>query len=92
MEVMTSSHLRANLAETLDRVNDDCLEIIITRTTGKPAILMSLDDYNSWKEMAHLMASPANKKHLLASIAEVEQGLVEQHDLIKVDGELDGGK
>jgi antitoxin YefM len=59
----------------LDGVNDDHEPMIITREGGKPsAVLMSLEDFNSWEETCHLLKSPANAARLRDSIAEIEAG------------------
>lgn len=84
MDVITYSDFRANLAATLDQVNDDHSPVLITRQKGKPAIVMSVDDFNSFKETAYLMSSPKNAQALNEAIARVEAGETEQHELIDV--------
>lgn len=75
MRVTSYSDLRRNLSAALDRVAEDREPLIITRDRGKPtAVLMSLEDYASFEETRHLLASPANAKRLLESIAELDGG------------------
>ena len=77
MRATTATDLRKNLAAELDRVQDDQEPLIIVRTGGKPAaVLMSLEEFGSWAETAHLLRSPENRKRLLESIAELEAGKV----------------
>ncbi len=71
---MTFSESRANYAATLDAVVDDREEVVITRAGHEPVVIVSLDDYQSMKETAYLLRSPANARRLLASIAELEAG------------------
>ncbi len=78
---MTYSAFRAQLAGTLDKVNED--HVPITRQNGKPAVVMSLEDFHSYEETAYLMASPKNAERLNQAIAEVEAGNVTQHKLIE---------
>jgi antitoxin YefM len=71
---MTYSESRARYAETLDAVVNDREEVVITRAGHDPVVIVSLDDYQSLKEAAHLLRSPANARRLLASIEELEAG------------------
>jgi antitoxin YefM len=71
MEVLSYSALRANLASTLDKVNEDHIPILITRQQGKTAVIMSLEDFKSYEETAYLMATPKNAERLNQAIAEI---------------------
>ena len=71
MNTMNYSAFRSNLAKVLDKVNEDHTPIIITRQGGKPAVVISLDDFNSYETTAHLMASPKNAIRLNEAIKEV---------------------
>ena len=84
MRTISYSEFRKNLAANLDRVNDDCEPVIITRDRGKPsAVLMSLEEFASWEETLHLMRSPANAARLLEAIAELEAGGGTERKLIE---------
>jgi antitoxin YefM len=83
MEAVTSSDLRANLKQVLDRVVDDCNPVIVTRQRGKPVVIVSLDDWNSMHETLHLLSTPNNAKRLLKSIAQIEAGLVVEREWIE---------
>lgn len=83
MDTVTYSHFRSHLANVLDRVNDDHVPVLITRQNGKPAIVMSVEDFKSYEETAYLMASPRNVQRLNEAIAEVEKGEASAHDLIE---------
>jgi antitoxin YefM len=71
---MTYSESRANYAKTLDSVTDDREEVVITRSGHEPVVIVSLDDYQSLKETAYLLRSPANARRLLDSIDRLENG------------------
>ena len=72
------------MAAAIDRVTADHDYTIITREGGKPAaVLMSLEDFASWQETEYLLRSPANRKALLESIAELEAGGGQVRDLIE---------
>ena len=83
MDVLSYSSLRNNLASTLDKVNEDHVSILITRQKGKPAVIMSLEDFKSYEETAYLMSSPKNAERLNKSIAEIEAGKCSQHGVIE---------
>ncbi|OAI21015.1 MULTISPECIES: type II toxin-antitoxin system Phd/YefM family antitoxin [Methylomonas] len=83
MDAINYTTLRNNLASVLDKVNDDHNPVLVTRQNGKPAVILSLDDYKSFEETAYLMASPVNAQRLNQAIAEVEAGKVVNHDLIE---------
>lgn len=74
MDAVTYSEARNNLASMMDRTTEDHETIIITRRSGESAVLMSLEDYNSWKETEHLLSSPANAKRLLDAIESAKAG------------------
>lgn len=82
MDSMSYSAFRAHLASTLDKVNDDHKPVLVTRQNGKPAVVMSLEDFHAYEETAYLMASPKNAERLSRAIAEVEAGHSTEHDLI----------
>jgi len=81
MRTMTYSESRAKFAETLNAVVDDREEVIITRAGHEPVVMVSLDDYESLKEAAYLLRSPANARRLLASIDRLEAGGGTERDL-----------
>ena len=75
MRVTSYSDLRRNLSAAPDRVAEDREPLIMTRDRGKPtAVLMALEDYAAFEETRHLLASPANARRLLDSIAELDGG------------------
>ena len=83
MHSISYSEFRSHLAGTLDKVNDDHVPMLITRRNGKPAVLISLEDFKSYEETAYLMASPKNAERLNEAIAEVEAGKTIAKDLIE---------
>jgi antitoxin YefM len=67
----------------MDKVNSNHKPMLITRQNGKPAVLISLEDFHSYEETAYLMASPKNAQRLRESIAEAEAGNIVTRDLIE---------
>ena len=83
MDTMSYSAFRSHLASTLDKVNDDHKPVMITRQNGKPAVLISLEDFHAYEETAYLMASPKNAERLSQAIAQVEAGNTTEHTLVE---------
>ena len=81
MRTMTYSESRAKYAETLNAVVDDREEVVITRSGHDPVFIVSLEDYESLKETAYLLRSPANARRLLDSINRLEDGEGVERDL-----------
>lgn len=83
MNILSYTSLRNNLASALDTVNNDHVPILITRQKGKPAVIMSLEDFKSYEETAYLMASSKNAERLSQAIAEIESGKTKEHGLFE---------
>ena len=71
---MTSNQAKKQLDELIDRVILDAEPTILCNEQGKQAVLMSLDEFNSWQETLYLLSNPANAEHLRRSIAQVNSG------------------
>lgn len=82
MDTMSYSSFRSHLASILDKVNDDHKPVMVTRQNGKPAVVMSVEDFQAYEETAYLMASPRNAERLNQAIAEVNAGQTVQHGLL----------
>jgi len=74
MTTVTYTNFRQNLAHYLDKTEQDCEEIIITRSKGRNTVLVSLDDFLSLRETGHLLSTKANRKHLENSLHEAKTG------------------
>jgi len=82
---MSYTESRARYAEVLDGVTNDREEVVITRAGHDPVVIVSLEDYESLKETAYLMRSPANARRLLDAMERLEAGQGQAHDLIDAD-------
>ena len=83
MDHITYTAARARLAKTMDRVNDAGAPLLITRQRGKPAVLMSLDDYQAYEETAYLQASPRNAARLARAVRALKTGKGRAHKLVR---------
>jgi antitoxin YefM len=82
MEIVSYSEARNNLKSIMDRAVNDHTPIAITRQRGKPVVIVDLDDWNAMKETTYLLSTPNNTRHLLDSIAELNEGKGVVRDLI----------
>ena len=85
MKTMSYTESRARYAEVLDGVTNDREAVVITRAGHESVVIVSLDDYESLRETAYLMRSPANARRLLDSMERLEGGGGQAHDLIETD-------
>ena len=60
------------MASDLDRVNNDYYVTIITRQKAEAGVLMSLKEYESLMETAHLLRHPKNAMRLMKAIEDIE--------------------
>ena len=67
MDTITYTAARENLAATMDKVCNDHSPVIITRNRDQSVVMLSLEEYESLQETAHLLRSPANAKRLFDS-------------------------
>ncbi len=74
MKSITYTAARESLASTIDRVCEDNAPVVITRNRDQAVVMLSLSEYESLEETAHLLRSPENAKRLLRSIEQLERG------------------
>ncbi len=82
MQTISYSTFRSNLSSVMDSVNEDHKPVLITRQNGKPAIVISVEDFESYQETAYLMQSPKNAQRLNEAMADIEAGKTLSHGLI----------
>ena len=77
------TEFRTSLKGFLDSVENDKETLIIKRKTGKGAVIISLEEYNSIMETLHLLSSQKNAKRLFESIEQMNSGKSTQKKLIE---------
>ena len=77
------TEFRTALKKFLDNVENNHETLIIKRKSGKGAVMISLDEYNSIMETVHLLSSKANADRLYESIQQMKRGETVIHDLIE---------
>ena len=83
MDVITYTAARNRLTQLLEKVTGDGAPVLITRQRGKPAVLISLEEYTSLDETAHLLRSPKNAARLKSALREMNAGKGVRHALRK---------
>jgi antitoxin YefM len=83
MKAITSNQAKERLDELIDTVILDVEPTIVCNDQGKQAVLMSLDEFNSWQETLYLLSNPANAEHLMESIKQAKSGKKSVKNLIE---------
>lgn len=83
MQVVNYTEARNNFKSILDQVCDDFEPMIITRKSGSAAVLISIEEYNSFKETAYLLSTPVNATRLGESLKQSGREEIKIHDLIE---------
>jgi antitoxin YefM len=83
MNAVTYTHVRTNLAKTMEKVCDDHDPVIVTRQNQNSVVIISLDDYESLVETAYLLRSPKNAQRLIKAISELDSGSGKERELIE---------
>ena len=73
MDAISYTQARKNFTQTMNRVCEDHMPVIITRQSEKPVVMISLEDYNAIEETLYLFHSPRNAKRLLGAMHHVEK-------------------
>jgi len=84
MQVVNFTEARNNLKSLFDDVYHNYEDVIVNRKNGENVVIISLDKYNSMNETEYLMRSPANRKHLMESMKELEEGRIITKDFSKL--------
>jgi antitoxin YefM len=82
MNATTVKEAKKHLDSLIERVNADAEPTIICGDRGQKAVLLSLEEYNSWQETLSLLSNPVNAEHLRQSIAEAKAGKTLKRELV----------
>ena len=83
MNAITVNEAKTNLDRLIEQVTADAEPTIICGDQGQKAVLLSLQEFNSWQETLYLLANPANAEHLRHSIAEAKARNIQERELIE---------
>lgn len=70
------SEFRAQLKKYLDSVENDNETLLVKRSSGKGAVMISLEEYNSIMETLHILSSKKNADRLYESIQQAKAGKI----------------
>ena len=82
MNAVTLNDAKQNLEQLIKKVIADAEPAIVCTETGEQVVLISLDEFNSWKETIYLLSNPANAAHLRKSLAEASAGQIQEKELV----------
>jgi antitoxin YefM len=83
MPQVSYSDLRSNLARYMDEVCDSRAPLLVTRQNARSVVIVSEDEYESMVETMDLLRSPVNAARLLESIAEADEGALQEADFLE---------
>ncbi len=81
MDAITINQAKQDINLLIEKVISNAEPTIICNDQGQKAVLLSLDEYNSWKETLYLLSNPANAEHLRRSIQEDKSGKIIEQEL-----------
>lgn len=84
MDAITTRQASQNLDGLIERVIANIEPTIVCNDQGQKAVLMSLDEFNSWQETLYLLSNPANAEHLRRSLEEARTGKILEKALIEL--------
>ena len=87
MLAVNYTYLRDNMKTCMDRVNEDCETIIVTRKNRENVVMMSEDSYNNLLENLHVTGTKANYDWLMESRSQLESGYAAVRELIEDTGD-----
>jgi antitoxin YefM len=82
MNTVNLADAKENLEALVEQVLADAEPAILCTDKGDKVVLVSLDEFNSWKETIYLLSNPANASHLRQSIAEAGAGKLKEKTLV----------
>ncbi|WP_159718605.1 type II toxin-antitoxin system Phd/YefM family antitoxin [Geminicoccus flavidas] len=68
MAYVTYSELRNNLVKYIDQVVEDRVELHVSRQDRPGVVMLSEEESEGWKEIVHLLNSPANAARIFAAL------------------------
>ncbi|MBC6109022.1 type II toxin-antitoxin system Phd/YefM family antitoxin [Pedobacter fastidiosus] len=86
MKAVTISSLRTNMKSYFDEVSltEDVLIVPRNNNESDAVVVISIKEYNSLTETAHLMSTETNRKRLESSIGNLKKGNIKQFSIDEI--------
>jgi len=84
MKTLSLSDVKARLSGLVDEVERRDEEIVITRNGQPAAVLVSPDEYDSWKETLAVHSDKALMREIKAGLAAIKSGKVRRYSVEKL--------
>ena len=83
MNAINYTAARVNLAKTMENVCNTHTPVIITRKQKIAVVMLSLENYEIFKDKSHLLQTPINAENLQESLEEIEAGRIIEQEMIE---------
>ena len=84
MKTLSLSDVKARLSGLVDEVERRDEEIVITSNGQPAAVLVSPDEYESWKETLAVRSDKALMREIKAGLAAIKSGKVRRYSIEKL--------
>jgi antitoxin YefM len=84
MKTLSLSDVKARLSGLVDEVERRDEEIVITRNGQPAAVLVSPDEYDSWKETLAVRSDKSLMREIKAGLAAIKSGKVRRYSIEKL--------
>jgi len=84
MDAVTLTNAKQHLEQIMQQVIINAEPMIVCADDGQRIVLLSLDEFNAWRETLYLLSNSANVEHLQQSLTEAHTGKIITPELIEV--------
>lgn len=74
MRTLSLSEVKMKLSELVERVHSTDEEVVITRNGRPAAVLVSAEEFDSWKETIEILSSPELMDEIRKGLASLRKG------------------
>ena len=83
MQVISLTTAQQKLETICEQVYQNHELYLVNQENNHNVVILSLDEYNSWKETNYLLSNPHNAEKLLTSLQKARSGEVFERELIE---------
>ena len=74
MTIVNATEARKNLLNIVDRASNNLEEFVIMKKGNAKAVIISYEEYDSWKETVEILSDQALMKKIWARIEDIKDG------------------